>query len=121
MPPQSSGRQKPERKADAWVSYVVTPQRYAEGLETIEAAAREADRTIGRFVTRYRYLFLIQTQCIVCTLQTSSTYPNDILKPVEPTYEYTLCQEENKLTVLSVLCSCVYSYSVVYARTIPVG
>ena len=37
------------RKADGWVSYVVTPQRYAEGLETIEAAAREANRTIERF------------------------------------------------------------------------
>ena len=37
------------RKADGWVSYVVTPQRYAQGLETIEAAARESNRTIERF------------------------------------------------------------------------
>ena len=31
------------------MSYVVTPRRYAEGLETIEAAARDANRTIERF------------------------------------------------------------------------
>ena len=37
------------RKADGWVSYVVTPQRYAEGLQVIEAAARDAGRTIERF------------------------------------------------------------------------
>ena len=37
------------RKADGWVSYVVTPQRYAEGLEVIEAAAAEANRAIKRF------------------------------------------------------------------------
>ena len=37
------------RKADGWVSYVVTPGRYAAGLEVIEAAARKADRTIDRF------------------------------------------------------------------------
>ena len=37
------------RKADGWVSYVVTPQRYAEGLETIEAAAKDENRTIERF------------------------------------------------------------------------
>ena len=36
-------------KSDGWVSYVVTPQRYTEGLETIEAAARAAHRTIERF------------------------------------------------------------------------
>ena len=37
------------RKADGWMSYVVTPQRYAEGLQVIEAAARESNRTIERF------------------------------------------------------------------------
>ena len=37
------------RKADGWMSYVVTPRRYAEGLDVIEAAAREANRTIERF------------------------------------------------------------------------
>ena len=37
------------RKADGWVSYVVTPQRYAEGLQVIEAAARDANRTVERF------------------------------------------------------------------------
>ena len=41
------------RKADGWVSYVVTPGRYAEGLEVIEAAAKEADRTIDRFDTAH--------------------------------------------------------------------
>ena len=37
------------RKADGWVSYVVTPDRYAEGLEVIETAAHEAGRTFERF------------------------------------------------------------------------
>ena len=37
------------RKADGWVSYVVTPDRYAEGLEVIEAAARDSGRTFERF------------------------------------------------------------------------
>ena len=37
------------RKADGWVSYVIAPERYARGLEVIEAAAKDAGRTIGRF------------------------------------------------------------------------
>ena len=37
------------RKADGWVSYVVTPERYAEGLRVIEAAAKDAGRAIERF------------------------------------------------------------------------
>jgi alkanesulfonate monooxygenase SsuD/methylene tetrahydromethanopterin reductase-like flavin-dependent oxidoreductase (luciferase family) len=39
------------RLADGWVSYVVTPERYREGLETIAAAAEEAGRRIERFGT----------------------------------------------------------------------
>lgn len=41
------------RKADGWVSYVVTPRRFAEGLGVIEAAAQEAGRTIERFDTAH--------------------------------------------------------------------
>ena len=41
------------RKADGWMSYVVTPRRYAEGLGVIEAAAREAGRTFERFDTAH--------------------------------------------------------------------
>jgi probable F420-dependent oxidoreductase len=39
------------RLADGWISYVVTPERYRESLETIAAAASEAGREIERFGT----------------------------------------------------------------------
>jgi probable F420-dependent oxidoreductase len=37
------------RMADGWISYVVTPERYREGLESIAAAAAESGRRIERF------------------------------------------------------------------------
>lgn len=37
------------RLADGWVSYVVEPDRYREGLETIARAAGRAGRTLERF------------------------------------------------------------------------
>jgi len=39
------------RMADGWISYVVTPDKYRQGLETIASAAEEAGRTIERFGT----------------------------------------------------------------------
>ena len=41
------------RKADGWVSYVVTPSRYAEGLGVIERAAKDANRDVARFGTAH--------------------------------------------------------------------
>jgi probable F420-dependent oxidoreductase len=41
------------RLADGWISYVVTPERFAEGLATITAAAREAGRRFERFGTSH--------------------------------------------------------------------
>jgi len=39
------------RLADGWISYVVTPETYRAGLETIAAAAEAAGRQIDRFGT----------------------------------------------------------------------
>ncbi|MHC4862405.1 MAG: LLM class flavin-dependent oxidoreductase, partial [Planctomycetota bacterium] len=39
------------RMADGWVSYVVTPERFREGLETVAKAAEAAGRRIERFGT----------------------------------------------------------------------
>ena len=41
------------RLADGWVSYVVTPEQYAEGLSKIAAAAEAAGREIERFDTAH--------------------------------------------------------------------
>jgi probable F420-dependent oxidoreductase len=41
------------RMMDGWVSYVVTPEQFAKGLETITAAASEANRTLRRFGTAH--------------------------------------------------------------------
>jgi alkanesulfonate monooxygenase SsuD/methylene tetrahydromethanopterin reductase-like flavin-dependent oxidoreductase (luciferase family) len=41
------------RLADGWISYVVTPERYAEGLETIAAAAERAGRAMRSFGTAH--------------------------------------------------------------------
>jgi probable F420-dependent oxidoreductase len=39
------------RLADGWLSYVVTPEMYRASLEKIDAAARDANRTMTRFGT----------------------------------------------------------------------
>jgi probable F420-dependent oxidoreductase len=39
------------RLGDGWLSYVVTPEMYRSSLEKIDAAAREAGRTVTRFGT----------------------------------------------------------------------
>lgn len=39
------------RLADGWVSYVVTPDQYREGLETIASSAEQAGRRIEQFGT----------------------------------------------------------------------
>jgi probable F420-dependent oxidoreductase len=39
------------RLADGWLSYVVTPEMYRDGLASIEAAALEAGRTLTQFGT----------------------------------------------------------------------
>jgi probable F420-dependent oxidoreductase len=41
------------RLADGWISYAVSPEMFAKGLATIEAAAQEADRTFERFGTAH--------------------------------------------------------------------
>jgi len=41
------------RMMDGWISYVVTPDQYARGLETIAAGAREAGRRPERFGTAH--------------------------------------------------------------------
>jgi probable F420-dependent oxidoreductase len=41
------------RMADGWISYVVTPEQFADGLAVIEASMREADRTVERFGTAH--------------------------------------------------------------------
>ena len=41
------------RMADGWISYVVTPEKYRQGLETIAGAAEQAGRTIDRFGTAH--------------------------------------------------------------------
>ena len=39
------------RLADGWISYVVTPEQYADGLAKIEAAAERAKRDVDPFGT----------------------------------------------------------------------
>jgi len=39
------------RMADGWISYVVTPEQFRKGLETIEEAAEQAGRKIEKFGT----------------------------------------------------------------------
>jgi probable F420-dependent oxidoreductase len=39
------------RVADGWISYVVTPERFREGLETIARAGEAAGRSLDRFGT----------------------------------------------------------------------
>jgi probable F420-dependent oxidoreductase len=41
------------RLGDGWISYVVTPERYREGLSRIAAAAEEAGRRLERFGTSH--------------------------------------------------------------------
>lgn len=41
------------RKAEGWIAYVTTPERYAAGLETIAAAMRAAGRSVARFATAH--------------------------------------------------------------------
>jgi probable F420-dependent oxidoreductase len=41
------------RRGDGWISYVVTPQRYAQSLEKIRGTAAEARRSIDDFVTAH--------------------------------------------------------------------
>jgi probable F420-dependent oxidoreductase len=41
------------RMADGWISYVVTPDQYREGLEAIARAASEARRKLERFGTAH--------------------------------------------------------------------
>lgn len=41
------------RLADGWMSYVVTPQMYRDGLQAIEAAAEAAGRRLQRFGTSH--------------------------------------------------------------------
>lgn len=41
------------RQGDGWISYVVHPERYAQGLEKIRRAAAEAGRDLGRFVAAH--------------------------------------------------------------------
>lgn len=45
--------QRMGRMADGWISYVVTPDRYHQGLETIARAAERAGRSIERFGTAH--------------------------------------------------------------------
>ncbi len=52
------GRQKPAlarigRLCDGWISYVVTPEQYAQGLQTISEAADAAGRKVDSFGTSH--------------------------------------------------------------------
>lgn len=47
------------RMGDGWVSYVVTPERYRQGLEQIAKAGAEAGRTWDRFGTGHLLFFRI--------------------------------------------------------------
>lgn len=45
--------QRAARIGDGWFSYAVTPDMFAKGLVTIEAAAQEAGRKLDRFATAH--------------------------------------------------------------------
>jgi len=46
---QEAALRRAGRQADGWMSYVVTPEMFADGLKTIAKAAEEAKRTLTRF------------------------------------------------------------------------
>ncbi len=49
------------RIADGWVSYVVTPDRYRDGLEQIARAASQADRELSSFGTGHLLFVRLDT------------------------------------------------------------
>ena len=50
---QEAALRRAGRLADGWMSYVVTPEMYAEGLQVIAKAAAEAKRPLTRFGTSH--------------------------------------------------------------------
>lgn len=73
------------RVADGWMSYVVTPDRYRAGLETIAAAAEKSGRTIERLGTAHLLFAWIdddyERALDAATAHLSTRYAMDFRKP----------------------------------------
>ena len=50
---QEAALRRAARLADGWMSYAISPEMFAKGLVTIEAAAQEAGRKLDRFGTAH--------------------------------------------------------------------
>ncbi len=75
------------RMADGWMSYVVAPDRYRQGLETIAAAAEEAGRTIEQLGTAHLLFAWIdddyERALDAATEHLSMRYAMDFRKPAQ--------------------------------------
>ena len=75
------------RMADGWMSYVVTPDRYRAGLETIAAAAEKSGRTIERLGTAHLLFAWIdddyERALDAATAHLSMRYAMDFRKPAQ--------------------------------------
>ena len=73
------------RMGDGWVSYVVTPERYKEGLETIAREAAGSRRKIARFGTGHLLFTRIddslETSLEIATAHLSRRYAMDFREP----------------------------------------
>lgn len=73
------------RMADGWVSYVVTPERYRDGLETIAREGARSGRRIDRFGTGHLLFIRIdgsfETSLDVATAHLSRRYAMEFRDP----------------------------------------
>lgn len=72
---------------DGWISYVVTPEMFAESLATIETEMEKAGRTVDRYGTGHLYFFRIDddfdTAWDKATEHLSRRYAMDFRKPAK--------------------------------------
>ena len=75
------------RKTDGWISYVVTPEQYADGMKNIAAAMEEAGRTVTEFGTAHLLFTRIddsyETALDTAAALLSERYAMDFRKPAE--------------------------------------
>ena len=72
---------------DGWISYVVTPEMFAESLQTIETEMEKAGRTVDRYGTGHLYFFRIDddfdTAWDKATEHLTRRYAMDFRKPAK--------------------------------------
>lgn len=75
------------RMADGWLSYVVTPDQYRAGLQTIQRAGEETDRDLSQFGTGHllfvRLAESYESALEYATEKLSARYEMDFSKPAK--------------------------------------